>query len=365
MAAVALFIVHRSLSRVRHALFWSVAFAATAVRWAIIARLDHPGAHVGEGYGPFGMVAVILLTEGFRLRAEVDRARWLMPLILLVALPIQAAAYLLDSLWLRAVAVPLLVGLSVSWAATTVVARDRRTSLTEFMVIVILMLLATAEFGGVTLALAQQAALIPSRGAYDLVQLILLQPICAALAMSTLMLIAFDFSAEQQRLIHSDPLTGVLNRAGFERVARRAMERRRPRTVSLALTDLDGFKGINDRHGHAVGDDTLVAFVEHLGRWLERDEAVGRFGGEEFALLLPGSDGATAFARIEQIRTDLAGLAVAGHPGLAITASFGVVEQRPGESLSQLVGRADDALYRSKRTGRNRSTLAPRRDEAA
>jgi diguanylate cyclase (GGDEF)-like protein len=362
MAAVALLIVHRSLSRVRHALIWAAAFAFTAVRWGVIGFSDfgrQAGATEGLGFSPLGMLAMLFVAEGFRVRARAHEMRWVTPLAAVVALPVQLAAYTVQGVAIRLALVPLFAGLLILWTTTLVVPRGRRASITELTVIVILALLAVVELCGVALAMAEQVGLLPPNGAYVALFSVALQPICAALGMSTLLLIAFDFSAEQRRLIQTDPLTGILNRLGFKEAARGTMERRRPRPFSISLTDLDGFKGVNDSYGHAVGDETLAGFAAYLAARIERDEVVGRFGGEEFALLLPGSDGPAAFARVEALRIGLVGLTIATAPNLAVRASFGIAEYRPGEPLESLIERADEALYRSKREGRNRSTLAP------
>jgi diguanylate cyclase (GGDEF)-like protein len=304
------------------------------------------------------MLAMFLLAEGFRVRTRAS-ARWVTPLVAVVAVPAQLVAYFVHGSVVRVTVVPLLAGLLIIWTTTLVVPRDRRASVTELTVILILGLLAAVELGGVALAIAGHIGLIPPTGAHIALFSIALQPICAALGMSTLLLIAFDFSSEQRRLIQTDPLTGILNRLGFKEAARIAIDRRRPRPLSIALSDLDAFKGVNDSYGHATGDETLAGFARHLAGHLEREEVVGRFGGEEFALLLPGSDGSAALARVEALRADLANLAIANAPDLAVRASFGVAEYRQGEALESLIERADEALYRSKREGRNRSTLAP------
>lgn len=363
MAALALFIVHRCLSRVPHALIWSAAFAATAFRWAWIGvygtGMAAPSSG-GLGVSPVGMIPILLLAEGFRVRAKARRQRWVVPIVAAIAIPVQLVAYLAAEVPMRATFIPLMAGLLVCWTTTLVVPRDRRTSLTELTVVLILVLLAGVELGGAFLTIAEDVGAIPPRGAYAILFAVTLQPICSALGMSTLLLIAFDFSAEQRRLVHTDPLTGIYNRLGFKDAARIRMDRRRRhRPLSIALSDLDGFKGINDRYGHAVGDETLAGFARHLAGGLDRDEVVGRFGGEEFALLLPGANGLQALARIEAIRADLASLKIANLPELAVRASFGVAERRPGEALESLIERADQALYRSKREGRDRSNLAP------
>jgi diguanylate cyclase (GGDEF)-like protein len=333
------------------------------LRWAIIGAFGTGAAEapsVGLGVSPLGTLPVLLLAEGFRMRARPHRLRWVVLAAAAITLPVQLITYLAPDVPMRPTLIPVLAGLLICWTVTLVTPRDRRPSITELTVMLILLLLAAIHLGGAGLSISEEAGLIPARGAYATLFAVTLQPICAALGMSTLLLIAFDFSAEQRRLIDTDPLTGVLNRQGFKQAARLAMDRRRrPRPLSIALSDLDGFKGVNDRHGHAIGDRTLAGFARHLAGNLERDEVVGRFGGEEFAVLLPGSDGAQAFARIEAMRADLANLRIADMPELAVRASFGIAQHLPGEALDSLIERADEALYRSKREGRDRTTLAP------
>lgn len=362
MAALALFIVHRNLSSVRHALIWSAAFASLALRWAAIAwwgvGSDRTPAN-GLGYSPLGILAILLLAEGFRVRAGAHRVRWMIWLGAIVAVPIQIAAFTIASLPLRMALVPILAGVMIGWAATLVVPAGRRTCATEIAVIAILALIAVIQFLGAALAIAEYAGMLPPRGTAGTLFAMTLQPICAALGMATMLLIAFDFSIAQQQLINTDPLTGVHNRLGFEVVARAHLaRRRRTRPLSIALCDLDGFKGINDRYGHATGDVTLMAFARHVEGTLDRDEMIARFGGEEFALLLPDHEGIAAYARIEAMRSGLAALHIGEAPELAVRASFGVAEHQPGEPLESLIARADVALYQSKRTGRDRSTLA-------
>lgn len=363
MAAFALFVVHRSLSRVPHALIWSAAFAATALRWAVFAfrnRIDDGDLRGGIAYDLLGLLSIMLLAEGFRRRAGSVRTRWIAPAIGVIAVPLEIAIYASPAAALRAALVPLLAGGMLIWAATTVVLRERRSSIAELVVIGMMALLAAIELSAAALAIAEQIGIVRSRTLYIALYSLTVEPVGAALGMVTLLLIAFDFSAEQRRLIHTDPLTGVLNRLGLEEAARSAMERpRRARPLAIALTDIDAFKAVNDRYGHAAGDEALIGFARHLACAIDRDGIVGRLGGEEFAVLLPGNDGAGALARIEPIRAELAGLAIEGLPDLSVTASFGVAEHRPGESFEQLIERADAALYRSKRAGRDRSTLAP------
>ena len=162
-------------------------------------------------------------------------------------------------------------------------------------------------------------------------------------------------------LAHSDELTGVANRRRFRELLEVdfavAMERRLP--LSLLMIDVDRFKNYNDSFGHPSGDNLLKRVASLLRDEVGRAGSVARYGGEEFAVLLPdlGRDPATGLA--EHLRA-----AVAAHawPLRAITASFGVATTGAGTTRPDLlVGQADQALYRSKREGRNRVThhLAP------
>lgn len=158
--------------------------------------------------------------------------------------------------------------------------------------------------------------------------------------------------AELVRRASEDAMTGVLNRAGWNLQAPRvlAAAEANDQPVALLYLDLDHFKSINDRHGHAVGD----AVIEHAAR-LIRDEVrehdvVARLGGEEFAVLLTGAGASRAPAVAERIRDDFENRSSPAPCSLCV----GVADRLPGESLKALMGRADAALLRAKRNGRNR-----------
>lgn len=155
-----------------------------------------------------------------------------------------------------------------------------------------------------------------------------------------------------------DPLTGVLNRGGFEERARLALAqaRRERQPVALLLVDLDHFKRINDRYGHAAGDGVLVAFCRLAESLLRAEDSFGRLGGEEFAVLVVGAEETEAVVLAERLRAtfDGHGLLCEGR-AVSTTLSAGVaVAGGEGAELEDLVARADRALYRAKSAGRNR-----------
>ena len=155
----------------------------------------------------------------------------------------------------------------------------------------------------------------------------------------------------------TDPLTGLLNRRAFLENAHllcaRQAERRQP--VTLLMLDLDHFKSINDRFGHATGDETLRVFANVARANMRASDLVGRLGGEEFAVMVPEPEELSV--RIaERLRTAFASAGVTiGQQVIGATASIGVATaHEPVTDISALIGRADAALYRAKHEGRNR-----------
>jgi diguanylate cyclase (GGDEF)-like protein len=163
--------------------------------------------------------------------------------------------------------------------------------------------------------------------------------------------------ARLEKAATSDFLTDLLNRPAMLRLLEQEAERLRRTTppFSIALADLDDFKMVNDRHGHAIGDRALAAIADTLRAELRGQDAVARWGGDEILVFLPETSLAGAAEAMEKIRQRFAGapLEVQGHR-LPLTLSAGVAEARPGEAIADVMRRADEALYRAKQQGRNR-----------
>ena len=159
---------------------------------------------------------------------------------------------------------------------------------------------------------------------------------------------------ERQALV--DGLTGLANRRASSDAlqAEAARAERLGTPLSVVLADLDGFKDVNDAHGHAVGDEVLRAVADVLRDTLRDSDVAGRWGGEEFLLLLPGADEEGATQLAERIRIGLSARSIPGAAGFRVTASFGVAEYEPESGTQQLVAAADGALYRAKRAGKDR-----------
>lgn len=159
-------------------------------------------------------------------------------------------------------------------------------------------------------------------------------------------------------LARTDALTGLANRRAFDEAAEQEVQRALRYNTSLALvmTDLDYFKGINDRHGHHVGDQVLQHFARILSASVRNIDLVGRWGGEEFAILMPGTDLEEAVQAAERMRLAVESAVCPPIDGTCCcTASFGVAAFRiDTPTMVSLLGRADAALYRAKDGGRNR-----------
>ncbi len=164
----------------------------------------------------------------------------------------------------------------------------------------------------------------------------------------------------------TDPLTGLLNRSGWEAVAAQSLDsgaggRARGRTGCLVFLDIDHFKQVNDTHGHHAGDDALA----ELGRIIRSRQGKGyvaaRLGGEEFVVLARTASLQEALRFAERVRADFA----LAQEALGCTLSGGVAERLPGEALSSMLRRADEALYRAKSTGRDRLLVAAPGEDAA
>lgn len=159
-----------------------------------------------------------------------------------------------------------------------------------------------------------------------------------------------------QSLAATDSLTGLANRRHFLNEAERRIHLLGPpRTLGLALIDLDHFKRINDQFGHAVGDEVLRGFAELARDNLRGDDLVARFGGEEFILLLGNSDMATLRHCVDRIRAAFARMQFDGLPdGIHCTLSAGLSLIRADDDLETCIQQADQALYLAKENGRNR-----------
>lgn len=173
-------------------------------------------------------------------------------------------------------------------------------------------------------------------------------------------LVIRELELRQQSAI--DPLTGATNRRAFKEESAKhlLLATRHSTPLSCITLDVDHFKQVNDAYGHAAGDQVLVGIVSACKEHLRQSDIVARLGGEEFVILLPQTDQGTAYFIAEKLRLLIKDLRFSGSkPPITITASFGVTAVVPGDDIDSLLQRADQAVYEAKRTGRNRTCVAP------
>lgn len=193
------------------------------------------------------------------------------------------------------------------------------------------------------------------------IALALMVPGTLATNWSAMMMFTAKLRDQLKRLAETDGLTGLTNRSAFKAAATRVLRRSavRGNDCALLVVDLDHFKSINDTHGHDGGDEALRRFSALLQRRTRSDDLIGRVGGEEFCVLLPGCQAQAALQMAERLRSEAEAEPVPFNgTAIAVTTSIGLAMLRPEDTLDTLFVRADRALYAAKTGGRNRVVIA-------
>jgi diguanylate cyclase len=167
--------------------------------------------------------------------------------------------------------------------------------------------------------------------------------------------------AELSELVREDQLTGSLNRRGLDEVFEREVARseRRKSPLCIAMLDLDDFKKLNDTHGHTAGDHALIHLVKVVKDTLRVMDVIARFGGEEFMIVLPETPLEDAVQTVTRVQRELTKqIFMYNNQRLLITFSAGVALHHPGEVQESIIKRADEALYKAKKAGKNRVVAA-------
>ena len=163
---------------------------------------------------------------------------------------------------------------------------------------------------------------------------------------------------ELHQQANTDPLTSILNRRAILRDVDNEIKRcqRHGQTCSILMLDVDYFKQVNDSYGHQVGDDVLVKIADTISNTCRQTDFVGRYGGEEFLIVLPQTDSMQAKDLAERIRENVA--ALSGDYAFDVSCSIGIAALSEGNDMHTLIKRADEAVYEAKHTGRNCTILA-------
>lgn len=361
--AGALLTIWRRRQEASHAMSWGAAFSALTVGWlailgttVVLQTAPLPGAAPSLCW----LAAALLLVQGLRQRAgRPNRAAALAAIWTTMALAISLLSDLSPvMLDIIPPTTALLTGLGLLLAAVAVgPRRSRRSRGFDWAATGLLV-----TFALINLTLV--VSLVAIR--HDHERVIAFMALGATVAyvglgLATVLLLNQDFGVVLERLARTDPLTGIWNRRGFDEAAPHLLARAKaePRgRAAVAIADIDSFKAINDRYGHTTGDAVLVSFAKILSTAVRPGDLLARLGGEEFALLAVGVDAAELYQRMEHVR-GLVALPSEQDIGLPpITASFGVA-QLDGKTwlLRDALERADHALYRAKREGRNRTIV--------
>ena len=374
LLSIALAVAWRTFGREAHAALWSLAYGLSAANWtANLLKVWLLPADSGLtlisaicSIGSFSLIAL-----GFRRRAGL-RLRWDAILaaasvtVLFVGTAVLRSS---EAGFTRALVVlfcaAMLVVSALSLRAGSREGR-RATGGAAFWMLV--------AFAIYTTALGVLALCTPAGSAYPtedpifrLYRLMMLMGVPTGLfgvGLFAMFLLAADLAEGMRRLAGSDPLTGILNRRGFEQAALPlvAQAQRKGWPLAVVIADIDRFKTVNDRFGHALGDIALQRFANHVNSMIRGCDLFGRVGGEEFVLVLPDTGDRAAMEAIERIRAGFAAAVPELGRDYRITASFGVaVLAGRHDTLADMMERADQALYASKMAGRDRITLAPPR----
>jgi diguanylate cyclase (GGDEF)-like protein len=359
---IALAIAFAHFGRQRHVLTWTASYAVGVLQWlANAAGFFLQSAAMFIVTGTALVVSASLLAIGIRQRSSrrVNIMAFAAPAAI-VCIMIAVAIGFFGNQILQGMIIPTYVGLLLLVSAASLWPIDRAMTPPEKAFFAFLILFALCQ-----LALAVSATFIRSASeGKDLYRNILslgMPTIYVGPAVYAVLVVAGDLAQQLRSQMRHDPLTEVLNRRGLEEAASQAIAqaRRHGRPLSLVICDLDGFKALNDNHGHIAGDHALKGFAQLLILAVRRGDIVGRMGGDEFGLLLQDSDAQAAADVMERVRLEVAHLSLPKVPESTLRASFGVAALLPEDlTLEDMVHRADEALYSAKKLGKNRVSIA-------
>lgn len=363
--SLAFFMAWMNFGRKPHALTWSTAFLAATLQWFSVMNAD-----------AFPSQETFLLTENafstalvtLGVRGHCQRTHCkllpnnLWPIALAVYSIVIWTILIEPNVGLRMATVPAYAAITLFLSATMIIRYRERTRPAEWAAATSIFIFGIIQVADSILAFMQGPAGDESiAAAYRHFNFLTLPAGYIGMSMLILMMMASDISAKMKKMATRDHLTGLLNRRGFNEYGGRAFSaaRRAGTDLSVIMTDIDRFKYINDKYGHAAGDAALVHFAELVSECRRSEDVIARVGGEEFALLLPGTNLRDAMALADQLCSKVGSTPMdMTSIGLPMTSSFGVAAISENDTaLDDMVLRADRALYRSKRAGRNQVDL--------
>jgi len=363
--SITFFIAWKTLGHKPYALSWCIAFLAATCQWFL--NLAMP---VFPNFASYWLtvngLAVVVITLGLRGHCQRTNSKMLpenlWPHAGLVYTAVVWITVVEQHIGLAIAFMPGVAALTLFISAVMIVRHRDHTRPAEWAAAASIFIFGIAQLVTAGVALLQGPAGDQAyRDLYMHFNFMTLPAGYTGMAIFVIFMMASDLSEELKELAAHDQLTGLLNRRGFgeQGAAAYSFARRTGRYVSVIMTDVDRFKDINDEFGHAAGDAALCQFAGILQAGRRAEDVLARVGGEEFALILPGANLERAMdiaealcAKLEAAPLDVEGVA------MEMTASFGVATiSVEDKGITDIVKRADRALYRSKRAGRNRVDL--------
>jgi diguanylate cyclase (GGDEF)-like protein len=365
MLSLLFFIAWHTLGRKPYALSWAVAFLAATAQWSgNIFAASFPSWEVH--WLTVNACALTFITLGVRGHCQRTGYRGLpgnlWPYSIVVFAAIAWTTVIQPHVGLRTMLVPAYGMFALLLIARMIIGHRVETRPAEYATAAMMTVFGLLQGIVAAMALMQGAdGDAAFRSLYVQFNFLTLPAGYVGMAMFVLFMMTSDLAAEMKAIAVRDQLTGVLNRRGFSEQCDKifSLAARRKLPVALILADIDKFKRINDEYGHEAGDEALRHFTRLLQVSRRREDVLARIGGEEFALILPGTtlDSAETVADMLRERAEIAPLTYKGKP-IPMTASFGIASLQPVDrSMADVIVRADSALYRSKREGRNRVEL--------
>lgn len=360
--ALAMGVAWLHFGRQRHVLSWALSYGAAMMQW-----IANAGG-IALKSGPFmALAAVCIIVSGTLVVVGVrQRSGQSVPWRLMVCAGMVVAvggiyAAMTHDRSLQGMIVPGYVGMLMLSSAAALWPRERRFNAPEMAFFTMFLLFALFQ-SALVVSAASGWGKPPATGlaTYRAILGLGLPSLYVGMGVAAIMVVAGDLAHQLRRQMRHDPLTNVLNRRGLDEAAARAIAnaRRYNRPLALVVCDLDGFKVLNDGHGHIAGDAALRGFAQLLTSAVRRGDIVARMGGDEFGLLLVETEAAAAADVMERVRAEITCLILPNAPRAQLRASFGVAELQAGdEKLDDMVARADAALYDAKRDGKDRVAI--------
>lgn len=358
---IAMAVAWLHFGRQTHVLTWMAAYAVAVVHWVANAAaflLAIRWLYMVAGIGLVGSATLIAIGVRQRSGRPLRASLFVIPAVA-VMIATAIAVSPMGTPAMQGFITPAYVMILMAISAASLWPTGRRFTSPE---LTLFALLVCFSVGQAALALAALRITGPDTGK-DLYRAILglyMPAIYVGTGVAAVLVVAGDLAQQLRRQMRHDPLTEVLNRRGMEEAAGQAIAqaRRHARPLALVICDLDGFKALNDSHGHIAGDQALQGFARLLTLAVRRGDIVARMGGDEFGLLLHDTDARGAADVMERVRQEVSRLALPRVPAGHLRASFGVADLTAADRhVEDMVARADEALYAAKKDGKNRVSI--------